>query len=121
MTWDLCAELMMHLGAEDLEPGHAPADVKEWLESLGLDVGFLRFLQWQWPQESGDLWAVHLYSSRQIMDEEDAALLAGHRMLCVGTAFNGDPFVLDYSTETVVPHSLSHNEWLPDKTQDPRK
>ncbi|MEZ6036808.1 MAG: hypothetical protein R3F29_04975 [Planctomycetota bacterium] len=121
MTWDLCANLMMHLGADELNPGHAPAEVQAWLESLGLEITFRRFMQWQWPQECGDLGAVHLYSSQRMMDEEDADLLAGHRLLCVGSAFNGDPLVLDYSTDLVAPCFVSHEEWWPDKSQDPRR
>jgi hypothetical protein len=121
MTWDLCADLMLHLGADDLNPGHAPAEVKAWLESLGLEIGLLRFLQWEWPQESGDLGMVHLFSSQQIMDHQDSALLADHRLLSIGNAFNGDPFVLDYSTDLAAPYFLSHGEWWPDKTQDPRR
>ena len=119
--WNLCYDLMVHLGSDDLEQGRAPEDVSAWFDVLGLESGFRHFLQWTWPQVAGVLGLVHLYSSRQIRDDEDAELYARHQLLCVGHALNGDPFVLDYAQTPVVPCFVSHGEFWPDKTQDPRR
>ena len=42
---------MDYLDDGSLECNHAPIDVKDWLETIGLQLNILRFMQWEWPSE----------------------------------------------------------------------
>jgi hypothetical protein len=119
MSMDFCRDLIHHLDDGDLEPGHAPDDVKAWLETLGLEMGLLRFLQWSWPQQSGDLGAIRLLSSRDIRDSRGGKRLLPFKFLHVGKGPNGDLLVLDLAA-AAQPGFVAHDQFWGNDGVDPR-
>ena len=120
MGMDFCRDLIHHLDEGDLEPGHAPDDVKAWLETLGLEMGLLRFLQWSWPQQSGDLGVLRLLSSCNLRDSRDGKRLVPFKLLHVGSGPSGDLLVLDFSTAAVQPGFVAHDQFWGNDGVDPR-
>ena len=120
MGMDFCRDLIHHLDEGDLEPGHAPDDVKAWLETLGLEMGLLRFLQWSWPQQAGDLGVLRLLSSCNLRDSRDGKRLVPFKLLHVGSGPNGDLLVLDFSTAAAQPGFVAHDQFWGNDGVDPR-
>ena len=128
MDMAFCGDLMGHLDDGHLKVGHAPDDVKAWLETLGLDPDFRQFMQRYWPQSDEEfgfeIGAIDLINSREIHRENENGHLTRHGLLLVGRAPNGDPLVLDFSTPNAQPHYLDHDyldldgSW--NKSVDPR-
>jgi len=120
MNMDLCRDLIYHLDDGDLEPGKAPDDVKAWLETLGLEMGLLRFLQWSWPQQAGDVGAIRLMSAREVRDSRDGKRLLPFKLLHVGSGPNGDLLVLDISTAAAQPGFVAHDQFWGNTEINPR-
>jgi hypothetical protein len=124
MNQSLCREFIQHLDRdESLKSGNAPDAIKKWLESLGLPMGLLRFMQWDWPQADSYIGQVYMRSSTSLHAAEETGVLLKHKLMNAGTAPNGDWFVIDFSTEECVPGFITHEEWSPwsDVPQDPRE
>jgi hypothetical protein len=124
MNKNVCCEFIHHLDKDgSLECGHAPRQIQNWLEGLQLPMEFLRFMQWDWPQTDGYIAHIDIKSSSSLHAEEETAVLLKHKFLNVGSAPNGDIFVIDFSTEACVPGFITHEEWSAwsDEPQDPRK
>ena len=85
-------------------------------------MGLLRFMQWDWPQSDCQIAHVSIKSSASFYADEATAPLLKHKFLNVGSAPNGDTFVIDFSTDACVPGFITHEEWshLSDEPQDPR-
>ena len=119
MRGDVCRELINHLDDGELACGHAPQDVKDWFESLKLPMELLRFMQWNWPQEDGQLAHLSILSSRNLKDDDFSARLAEAGFLLIGAAPNGDWLVVDFGKGVCSPGFITHEEW--DQESDPRK
>ncbi len=119
MRGDVCKELMNHLDQGELKCGHAPQDVKDWLENLNLPMEFLRFMQWNWPQKNGKLAHLVIFSSQSIKDDEFSIRLAETGLLLIGFAPNGDWLVVDFLDPPCVPGFIAFAEW--DQESDPRE
>ncbi len=106
-----------------LECGDAPEHIKRWLEDLNLPVGLLHFMQGLWPLTNCEIARIGIMSSTSIYADEATGLLLPHRFINVGSAPNGDWFVIDFTTEACVPGFITHEEWSPwdDPPDDPRK
>jgi hypothetical protein len=120
----LCREFIQHLDRdESLKSGYAPENIKNWLEGLGLPIDLLRFMQWDWPQVDCQIAHIAIRSSASIYEDEATGYLQKYKFLNVGSAPNGDWFVIDYSTEACVPGFITHEEWSPwsKEPSDPRQ
>ena len=124
MNHQLCREFIQHLDQnEELQSGYAPEHIKAWLEDLNLPTELLQFMQWDWPQSDGRLAHIDIMSASSLYAHEATARLLPHKLLHVGSAPNGDWFVIDYSTEACVPGFITHEEWSPwsDEPLNPRQ
>jgi hypothetical protein len=124
MNHSLCREFISHLDQDgSLKSGYAPKKIATWLEQLGLPMDLLRFMQWDWPQTDCQIAHISIMSSASFHTDEATACLLKHKFLNVGSAPNGDTFVIDFSTEICVPGFITHEEWSPwsDEPQDPRQ
>jgi hypothetical protein len=111
MRGDVCSELIQHLDDGTLECGHAPQDVKDWLESLNLPMELLRFMQWRWPQQDCQIAHLSILSSRSIKDDDFAEPLAKAGFLLIGSAPNGDWLVIAFAKLGCIPGFITHEEW----------
>ena len=86
-------------------------------------MDLLRFMQWDWPQSDCQIAHITIQSSVSFHADEVTAHLLKHKFLNVGSAPNGDWFVIDFSTEACVPGFVTHEEWSPwrNEPQDPRQ
>ena len=124
MNRSVCREFLNHLDHdESLACEHAPQHIAKWLEELNLPMGLLRVMQWDWPQADGCIAHVRIMASASLYADEATAHLLPHKFLNVGSAPNGDWFVVDFSTEACVPGFITHEEWSPwsDEPEDARK
>lgn len=112
MSRNLLSEFIYHLDSDDsMKLGHAPKNVQAWLEEVGLPMDLLRFLQWDWPQVDSQIGHIAVLSSKNLMADEQTEKLLGHKFLQLGSAPNGDLFVLDVSTEQCRPGFITHEEY----------
>ena len=124
MNHSLCREFIQHLDQdESLKSGYAPEHIKNWFEELGLPMDLLRFMQWDWPQTDCQIAHIAIQSSTSLHADEVTAHLLKHKYLNVGSAPNGDWFVIDFSTDACVPGFITPGEWSPwsDEPQDPHQ
>ena len=124
MNMSLCRDFISYLDQDDsLKSGNAPKNIEQWLEQLNLPLDLLRFMQWSWPQSDCQFAHIRIQSSESLYADEATAPLLQHKFLNVGSAPNGDWFVIDFSTEACVPGFITHEEWSPwsDSPEDPRK
>jgi hypothetical protein len=124
MNQHLCRQFISHLNQDgSLKSGNAPKDIAKWLEELGLPVELLRFMQWDWPQADCQIAHIRIMSSTSLRADEATAHLLKHKFLKAGSAPNGDPFVIDYSSEACAPGFITHEEWSPwgKKREEPRQ
>ena len=119
MRADVCRELLIHLDKGELQCGHAPKPVQKWLEKIKLPTDFLRFMQWYWPQQDGQLAHLTILSSSSIKSDDSAELLASAGFLLIGAAPNGDSLVVDFGKRACVPGFITHEEW--DQESKPRE
>src|SRR6478736_141469 len=111
MSRNLLSEFIYHLDADSsMKLGHAPKNVQAWLEELALPMDVLRFLQWDWPQADSQIGHISVMSSKNIMNHERTKALLPHRFLQLGSAPNGDFFVLDIATDQYRPGFITHEE-----------
>jgi hypothetical protein len=122
-THDVLSEFIHHLDLDGgMKVGHAPKEVEDWFEGLGLPMDMLRFLQWDWPQVDSQIGHIAVFSSQNIMKNKDTPRLLMHRFLPLGSAPNGDLFVIDISTGQCVPGFISHDAyWGYEDTVNPRE
>ena len=107
----LLTEFIYHLDVnQDMEIGHAPEDVIAWIEGLGLPMSIRRFLQWAWPQVDSQIGHIAIMSSAKVRSNDLANQFTSQKLLWLGSAGNGDFFVLDYSTEQCIPGFITHEE-----------
>jgi hypothetical protein len=112
MSRELLSEFIYHLDADrSMKLGHAPDDVQAWLEDLGLPIDIRRFLQWDWPQTNSYIRHIALMSSENIIKDEYTSALLPYKFLHLGSAPNGDFFVLDISTDPCRPGFITHEEY----------
>ena len=124
MKSSVCSEFIHHLDRDgSLACGNAPAKIQKWLERLKLPMDLLCLMRWDWPQTDGRIVHIDIKSSASIHADEATALLLPHKLINVGSAPNGDWFVIDFSTEAAVPGFITHEEWSPwsEPPNDPRK
>jgi hypothetical protein len=124
MKHSLCREFISHLDQDgSLKSGNAPKKIGTWLEKIGLPIDLLRFMQWDWPQTDCQIAHIFIMSSASLHADEATAYLLKQKFLNVGSAPNGDTFVIDFSTEACVPGFITHEEWSPwsDEPRDPRQ
>jgi hypothetical protein len=108
MNYSLCREFISHLDKDGgLKCGNSPKHVGKWLKSLGLPWDLLRFMQWEWPQSDCYLEHIYIKSSASLHADEATTPMLIHKFLNVGSAPNGDWFVIDFSTEVVLPKMIS--------------
>lgn len=117
---DLCRDLLHYFDEGDLDVGHAPKSVQGWLETLGLETDLLRLLQWYWPQTSGGIGPLHVYSSRDLRKTLHLERLLHSKLLPIGHALTGDPLVLDFTTATAQPAFVAHDRFWEEEDLDPR-
>jgi hypothetical protein len=118
---NILSELMHHLDTDrSMKLGHAPKDVQIWLEELSLPLDLLRFLQWNWPQVDTQIGHISVMSSENILKGEETMALIAYRFLALGSAPNGDFFVLDISTDQCRPGFITHEEYW-EHEENPRK
>ena len=116
MNTSLCASFLHHLDDGGLEVGAASDEIQAWLTGIGLPIELLHLLQDDWPQADGDLGEMYLvFSSESIRADEMTPPLQEARFLNVGSAVNGDFFVIDFASEACIPGYVSHEEWSPDE------
>lgn len=102
MNNNAASELMHHLDRARgrFKVGKAPQTTQEWLETLGLPMTLLRFMQWSWPQAECQLAGVELFRSKDIQKQDDIAEFLARKLLPVGKAGSGDRFVIDFSIDS---------------------
>jgi hypothetical protein len=111
MSRNILSEFIHHLNFnQEMEIAHAPDDVIEWIEGLGLPMSIQRFLQWDWPQVDSQIGHIAIMSSAHVCSNDWVDDFASQKFLWLGTAPNGDFFVLDYSTEQCIPGFITHEE-----------
>lgn len=123
MKRSVCREFLNHIDQdESLACAHAPEHIQKWLEDQNLPMGLLRVMQWDWPQSDGYIAHVHVKSSASLYADEVTAHLLRHKLLNIGSAPNGDWFVIDFSTEACVSGFVTHEEWSPwgEESESPR-
>lgn len=119
MNRDAAASFILFLDLDgDLASGHAPKPVQKWLETLGLPLDLLRFMQWNWPQKDALISAISIRSSKSLMESEESAHLIAHKLLPIGWGPNGDNFAIDFSNESCPVGFINHEECGED--DDPR-
>jgi hypothetical protein len=124
MNYNVCKDFIWHLDQdESLKCGHAPKKIATWLEKLELPIDLLRLMQWNWPQTDCQIAHISIMSSISLHADEATACLLKHKFMNVGSAPNGDMFVIDFSTKACVPGFITHEEWSSwsDEPQDPRQ
>lgn len=93
-----------------LNPGPAPRNVKQWIESLGMPMNVMRFLQWHWVRVDSWVSPLNLSASKNLIEEETTPFpLVPYKFLKLGSALNGDPFVIDFLEDSCVPGFVSHD------------
>jgi len=115
MNMNLCRDFISYLDqGGSLKSGNAPKNIEQWLEELNLPIDLLRFMQWSWPQTDCQMAHIRIRSSAPLLRQN---------FLNVGSAPNGDWFVIDFSTEACAPGFITHEEWSPwnDNSEDPRQ
>lgn len=110
--------LMHHLDRGQLRVGRAPQDVQDWLETLGLPLELLRFLQWSWPQEEFGFGAIDIHCSASLPLLEWADVFLAGKLLRIGSGPNGDFFAIDFSVDSCPVGYVTHGEW--DYESNPR-
>jgi hypothetical protein len=123
MNRNVCREFIKYLDRDgSLQSGNAPQHVKKWLDELGLPSELAAVMKWDWPQVGGHIAHIAVHSSASIYGDEATAHLLKHQFLNLGSAPNGDWFVIDFKTDACVPGFVTHEEWSPwsDEPQDPR-
>lgn len=110
--------LMHHLDRGQLRVGNAPQAVQDWLESLGLPLDLLRFLQWSWPQEECSFGAIDIHGSESLPLLDRADVFLASKLLRIGSGPNGDFFAIDFSVDSCPVGFVTHEEW--DGESDPR-
>ena len=80
-------------------------------------------MQWDWPQADCQIAHISIQSSTSFYADEATSPLLKHKFLNVGSAPNGDTFVIDFSNEACTPGFITHEEWSPwdNELQDPRQ
>jgi hypothetical protein len=123
MNRGLARELILHVDKGNLNSGNAPKNVAHWLEELGLPMGLLRFLQWNWVARDCELAHLRLYCMESIYGDDITKALLPYKLLQIGAAPNGDTLVADFSTESCRPGFVTHEEWHPGSREpmDPRQ
>jgi len=111
MNRETASWLMHHLDDDDLQVGHAPDATKEWLETLGLEMSLLRFMQWSWPQNECQIGPVSILGSESIPDQDQIESFLQHKLLPVGSGPNGDTFAIDFSVTSCPVGFVTHEEY----------
>ena len=111
MSRNLLSEFMYHLDVDgEMDLGHAPDDVIEWIESLGLPMSIRRFLQWDWAQTDGQIGHIHIMSSSNVRTNDWSDTFTPQKLLWLGSAPNGDFFVINFSDDRCIPGFVTHSE-----------
>lgn len=114
MNSELCQDLIYFLDRDQsLACGHAPQPVSDWLETLQIPMNLRRFMQWHWPQNDCGIAHLDVKSSASIHSDEATAPLLRDQFLNIGSAPNGDWFVIDFSNDACACGYISHGEWSP--------
>ena len=112
MSYTLLSEFIQHLDIKnDMKLGHAPDEVQQRLEDIGLPLDILRFLQWSWPQRDTQIAHISILSSPHLINDELSENLLKQTFLQLGSAPNGDFFVLDFSSTQCRPGFITHEEY----------
>ncbi|MEZ0277235.1 MAG: hypothetical protein ACAH88_20150 [Roseimicrobium sp.] len=100
MNSDLAAQFLHHLDFGELSVGHAPDDVKAWLEDLDIPMDLRRLMQWTWPQKFCLIAGIAIYTSRDIQKFENIDIFLANKLFPLGHSKCGDEFALDFSVES---------------------
>lgn len=112
MSLEILSEFIHHLDKDnDMNIGQAPDEVQAWLENIGLPMDILRFLQWKWPQRDTRIAHISLMSSANLIKDDFCENLIRQGYLQLGSAQNGDIFVIDFSSEQCRPGFITHEEY----------
>lgn len=108
-----------HLDDGSLKVASAPDVTKKWLQTLGLPLEMLQFMQGTWPQKNCQVGPVELLCSKNLPLQENIEALLAHKLLPVGSGPNGDTFVIDFSVAACPVGFITHEEY--NGEGDPRK
>ncbi|MFN7892330.1 MAG: hypothetical protein ACK5OC_18685 [Pirellula sp.] len=111
MNKEIASSLMHHIDDGELDVGHAPDTIKQWFETLGLEMSFLRFMQWSWPQNECQIGPVSILGAQLIPNQDNIQSYLKDKLLPVGSGPNGDTFVVDFSTESCPVGFVTHEEF----------
>ncbi|MGB7323298.1 MAG: hypothetical protein WBD31_00395 [Rubripirellula sp.] len=118
MNRDTAAWLMHHLdGDTSMAVGASTPETIEWLETQDFPWALGMMLRHSWPQDDCSVGPVEFCSADAIRDMPYADELLGQKLLPIGTAPNGDMFVLDYSFDSCPVGFVTHEGFSGD---DPR-
>ncbi|MDB6026440.1 MAG: hypothetical protein JWM68_2663, partial [Verrucomicrobiales bacterium] len=102
-----------HILGDVEKAGYAPKSTIEWLETLELPLQLLRFMQWRWVLDIEQIGGVTVWPVARTQADDLTPHFLRHKMLLLGCAPNGDPFVVDFSTVDCRPGFVSHETWSP--------
>lgn len=100
MNQYLASLLMRHMDDGRLACDHAPDEVIEWFDTLGLPIDLLRFMQWNWPQKFCEIGPLSILPSVDIPKQAAIDVFLAQKLLPVGCADDGCLFVIDFSVES---------------------
>ena len=119
MNKETASWLMHHIDDGELAVGHAPDPVIEWFETLGLEMSFLRFMQWSWPQNDCQIGSVRILGAQSIPNQDHIESYLQDKLLPVGSGPNGDTFAVDFSIINCPVGFVTHEEFHGERS--PRK
>ena len=123
MRSHLIDDIFTHLAEKHgFKIDHAPKALKARLEELPLPMSVLRLLQWRWPRKRVCLGPYELYTAEEILASQDLTKLLKAKMIQVGSAPNGDPFVIRFALHDQAEVGLiSHDSLYESPNIDPKK
>jgi hypothetical protein len=112
MSYDVCRELICHLDKDgSLGIEASSKAVVKWLEAAELPWNLDMMIRHYWPQQESQIGHISWLTASELVQREQQPLFMAAKLLEVGSAPNGDPFVIDFSSDACAVGFVSHEEF----------